>query len=143
VTIAALAIGLLLHELAHVAVALGVGDETPRWCGRWTLNPLAHVHPLGTIALPVGLWLAGLPLVGFGKPVPLGKDLSHAEAILVFAAGPVMNLQLAWMAFLLCLLWPPLLVFAQVNLVLAAFNLLPLPWLDGGRILRTFLRAVV
>jgi Zn-dependent protease len=131
---------IILHELAHGWVALRMGDPTARQLGRLSLNPLKHLDPVGTIMLFV---------FGFGwaKPVPVNfsrlQDQSKA-VVLVSSAGIVTNFLLAFAALFLQRLIVPLqggildtvLYFmAQINIMLAAFNLIPLPPLDGSKIL--------
>ena len=134
---------IILHELAHGWVAYRMGDPTARLLGRLSLNPLKHLDPLGTIMLFV---------FGFGwaKPVPVNFNrLRDARwgMIWVSAAGVIANMLLAFMAFFLDRLLRPspssllaalLYYLAQINIILAAFNLIPLPPLDGSKILMGF-----
>ncbi len=135
---------IIFHELAHGWVALKMGDPTAKYMGRLTLNPLSHLDPIGTLMLL---------LVGFGwaKPVPI--DMSYIRKkrsglILVSSAGIIANTILAFLALLLAKLISPapsgslgllLYYFAQINIILAAFNLIPIPPLDGSKILMGFL----
>ncbi len=134
---------IIIHELAHGWVADRMGDSTARWMGRLTLNPLKHLDPIGTIMLFI---------VGFGwaRPVPVNfGNLRHFRKGLFFvsAAGITANAILAFIAILLLRLLSPqsesvklLLYFmAQINIMLAAFNLIPIPPLDGSKILMAFL----
>jgi Zn-dependent protease len=134
---------IIVHELAHGWAAYRLGDPTARYLGRLTLNPLKHLDPIGTAMLFV---------FGFGwaKPVPVNFDLigrSRLGLIWVSAAGIVANLLFAFAAVLLMrLLLPPpgslrLLLYhlAQINIMLASFNLIPIPPLDGSKILMGFL----
>ncbi len=140
-----------VHEAAHGYVARHYGDNTAWMLGRVTLNPLKHVDPLGTILMPLFLYIAtsGAFLFGYAKPVPVRFDrLRHPkrDMIWVALAGPVSNLiqALFWGALLYVLLGlgvsePFFLQMCKggvlVNIVMFAFNLFPLPPLDGGRVL--------
>ena len=140
-----------VHEAAHGYVARHYGDNTAWMLGRVTLNPLKHIDPLGTILMPLLLYIAtsGAFLFGYAKPVPVRFDrLRHPkrDMIWVALAGPVSNLiqALFWGALLYVLLGlgvsePFFLQMCKggvlVNIVMFAFNLFPLPPLDGGRVL--------
>jgi Zn-dependent protease len=139
---------IILHELAHGWVAWRMGDQTAKWQGRLSLNPLRHLDPIGTLML----FLFGF---GWAKPVPVNfENLRDPRRGLIFvsAAGIVANLFLAFMAFLLDhllspspsgILAPILYYMAQINIMLAAFNLIPIPPLDGSKILMGFASAKV
>lgn len=132
----ALILSLTVHEFAHAYTADRLGDSTPRRFGRVTLNPLAHLDPFGTFLLLI----AGF---GFAKPVPVnGGSLGRWGMLWVAAAGPISNILIAILAALLLKFLPltqlsftVLTTVLGINIVLAVFNLLPLPMLDGSRII--------
>ena len=150
VTFILLAIPLLysviLHELAHGWVAYRMGDSTAKWQGRLSLNPLRHLDPVGTLML----FLFGF---GWAKPVPVNFSNLHDTRkglILVSSAGIITNMLLAFIAFFLYRFLSPepggvlstlLYYLAQINIRLAAFNMSPIPPLDGSKILMGFLPA--
>jgi len=158
-TIAVYALPLLfaitLHEAAHAYAARYLGDSTAYMQGRMSLNPVRHIDPFGTIIIPIVLFLAtaGSFLIGYAKPVPIdyGKlRKPKRDMAWVALAGPGANLAMAllWMIFgiLLTAAGVRELFFlgmaqagVQVNLVLFAFNLFPIPPLDGGRVLTSLL----
>jgi Zn-dependent protease len=158
----------ILHEVSHGVVALWCGDDTAKRAKRLTLNPLRHIDPLGSIVVPILMVLSGGPAFGWAKPVPVRVDrLRHPrdQAVLVSLAGPMTNIILAAIAgvvfhFLLLsvphfafdgLIYPAsgsynlpceiALYFGVVNVVLAVFNLIPIPPLDGSALLERFLPA--
>jgi Zn-dependent protease len=154
----ALILSITVHEYGHALLADRLGDRLPRTQGRLTLNPLAHIDPLGTILLPLLVVFTGAPLFGWGRPVqtnPAGytrRLRAKTGHMLVAAAGPAMNLVLALVVSALLILYvriaadhtePHLVANAilliQLNLILMFFNLLPVPPLDGGAVLRGLL----
>ncbi|WP_407568907.1 site-2 protease family protein [Deinococcus altitudinis] len=145
----ALILSLTVHEFAHAYTADRLGDPTPRRAGRVTLNPLAHLDPFGAILLLI----AGF---GFAKPVPVNPgNMGRWGMLWVAAAGPISNLLIAILAALLLKFLPltqltylVLTTVLGINVVLAVFNLLPIPLLDGSRIVaaifpRTLGRALM
>lgn len=130
-----------IHELTHGLVAHRLGDDTARLLGRLTLNPLKHVDPFMTVLLPVLLMLAGLPVFGAAKPVPVNPArLKYDEwgMALVAAMGPITNLLIAFLAYGIYVYVAPLQILqlaVVVNLGFFVFNMLPIPPLDGSRVL--------
>ncbi|MGE0360179.1 MAG: site-2 protease family protein [Vicinamibacterales bacterium] len=139
---------LTVHEAAHAWAADQLGDPTARLLGRLTLNPVAHVDPIGTLLFPLLAAMTGLPLIGWARPVPVdGRNLRapRRDFALVAAAGPASNLVMAVVGALWLQAAPEtmtggplgyaLLLVVLVNVLLAVFNMLPIPPLDGGNVL--------
>jgi len=145
----------VLHEVAHGYVAYLCGDPTAKLLGRLTLNPIRHIDPVRTLLMPALFIIMRLPILGGAKPVPVNPyHFRHRvrDDRLVSGAGVFANLLIAWaLAMLLHLLlrlglitWdsPHAIVLGMgsiVNILLLVFNLLPIPPLDGSRLLRSFL----
>jgi Zn-dependent protease len=133
----------IFHELAHGWVAYRLGDPTAKWLGRLTLNPMNHLDPIGSLMLLI---------FGFGWAKPVPVNLANIPdrrkgLILVSSAGIVANIICAFVALLLYKILAPepsgmlehiLYLFARINIILAAFNLIPIPPLDGSKILMGF-----
>lgn len=154
-SLAILLFSIIIHELAHGYVALSLGDPTAKYAGRLTLNPLKHLDLFGSIILPLLLFLSPSPiLIGWAKPVPTNpynfKDQKWGS-LKVAIAGPLSNIILAVIFGLLIRFLPYQLFSAapglflmfssivQVNILLAIFNLIPIPPLDGHWILFSFI----
>lgn len=147
-------VSLTVHEAAHAWTADRLGDPTARLLGRISLNPIVHIDPIGTILLPLIAAISGLPIIGWAKPVPVNISRlrrGRRDFMIVAAAGPMSNLLQATLAALVvralwsgqgiysasnesALMWV-LLQFVQINVLLALFNLIPVPPLDGGNVL--------
>src|ERR671932_42610 len=170
--IVVLLLAISAHEAAHAWMSHKFGDDTAYLLGRVTLNPVKHTDPIGTLLIPIlsfvfaamGGPLAGIPLIGWGKPTPVNplrwrnKDLAN---VMVSIAGILANLTIALIAMVLFIVARHSGLFAEggalsgvgepvgmllqfalsINLGLAIFNLLPIPPLDGSKILYTFLPA--
>jgi Zn-dependent protease len=156
-------IGLLLaltvHEAAHAWAAFRLGDPTAKLQGRLSLNPLVHIDPIGTVMLPLLALVTGAPILGWAKPVPVdGRYLKHfrRDFMWIALAGPASNLLLAVLASALLRALPlmpvsvgaialvePLLQFAymffRINILLAVFNMIPVPPLDGSNVVAALL----
>lgn len=141
---------IMIHEIAHGAMALRLGDDTAQKLGRLTLNPLKHIDPVGSIILPAILLLFQSPfLIGWAKPVPYDpRRLRDPKtgAALIALAGPTSNITIAiFFGLLLRLSIMPvasvtlIALIVYLNLLLAIFNLIPIPPLDGSKLLFYFL----
>ncbi len=145
-----LAIAIILHEVAHGYVALQLGDPTAKYAGRLTLNPLKHIDLWGTILIPLILILTRAGFVfGWAKPVPVNYyNLRHGKwgPVIVALAGPLTNLLLVLLFGLAARFSPAqtaipslFVTIASINAILMLFNVLPVPPLDGSKILYLFL----
>ena len=141
IVLAIILVSMVLHELAHGVVAYWLGDTTAKEDGRLTLNPLRHLDPYMSVVLPMLLYLIGAPVFGGAKPVPVnshnlkGKEWGMA---LVALSGPLMNFILAFLGFIVYRFAGYSEIafqFVTINLGFMIFNLIPIPPLDGSRIL--------
>ena len=159
--LAVLVPSVILHEVSHGVVANMFGDDTAKRAGRLTLNPLPHVDPFGTVILPIILSLSGFGAFGYARPVPvtvsrLRNPRSHSLYVLL--VGPAVNIVLAVLAALVLRTFfsvetsfgrfiedgavaDVVVYLGIINVILAAFNLIPLPPLDGSAIVERLLPA--
>lgn len=150
VFIVILLFSVIFHEVAHGLMAYKLGDPTAKYEGRLTLNPIPHIDLFGSIILPALLYWAGLPILGSAKPVPVNyanlKDV-RSGMFLVSIVGPLTNVALALVAAAVYRLAPNLsdvgaelvVQTVQLNIVLVLFNMIPIPPLDGSKILASIL----
>lgn len=150
-TIPAFLLALTIHEYAHGWVALKRGDTTALEAGRLSLSPLAHCDPIGTFLFPILLALSGLPVFGWAKPVPINFNRLYnpkKDLLWVGLAGPAANIIFSFCLAVILKLVPALKVVTlgrfmfyiiTINLLLGIFNLIPVPPLDGSRILTSLL----
>lgn len=142
----------ILHEVSHGAVALLFGDDTAKRAGRLTLNPVAHVDLWGTLIIPIALILTTGLAFGYAKPVPVNTArMTRDQAMMTSLCGPAVNIVIALLTAVVLnmmhaadwggpdLTWDILFELGIVNVVLAVFNLLPIPPLDGAAVVERFL----
>ena len=153
ITLIILLFSIILHEYSHGFIAYKNGDDTAYLMGRLTFNPIKHIDPMGTFVLPLLCYLMHLPLFGWARPVPVNflrlnnpkKDMAK-----VAFAGPASNLLMVALCVLIfkilvvlniqeVLFYKILIYGIQINLILAIFNLIPIPPLDGSKIIASFL----
>jgi Zn-dependent protease len=150
-----LLLSLSVHEAAHAWSADRLGDATARTLGRVSFNPLVHVDPIGTVVFPLVAMFSGLPLIGWAKPVPVNVNNLRGDwrqkYMIIAAAGPASNLVLAVCAAVGVRLigaegtgtvvYDFLYWMVLLNVLLAVFNMIPVPPLDGGNVLSGLLRG--
>ena len=155
IAFAVLLFSLTFHEMAHAWTADRLGDPTARLLGRVSFNPIVHADPIGTVLFPLLAIIGGVPIIGWAKPVPVVVSRlrrQRRDYVLVAAAGPASNLVLAVVAAVILAMLPvspvvldepnvsaPIATFlslaVRLNILLAVFNMLPIPPLDGGNVL--------
>lgn len=155
IAFAVLLFSLTFHEMAHAWTADRLGDPTARLLGRVSFNPIVHADPIGTVLFPLLAIVGNVPIIGWAKPVPVVISRlrrQRRDYVLVAAAGPASNLALAVAASVVLAAFPvspvvigepnvsaPVAAFlslaVRLNILLAVFNMLPIPPLDGGNVL--------
>lgn len=149
-TLLILLFSVIIHEVSHGGVAYALGDTTAKDSGRLSLNPLVHIDPVGSVLLPLFLLVLGMPVIAWAKPVPINPMNFNDRRwgnLKVSLAGPLSNLSVALVFGLIIKFMPFLpqsfLTIAAIvvfyNIVLALFNLIPIPPLDGSHILFSLL----
>lgn len=144
-TLIILLFSIIIHEVAHGSVAYSLGDSTAKDAGRLTLNPISHLDPVGSIMLPLFLFILNLPIIGWAKPVPINpynfNDQKWGE-VKVSIAGSLANFIIALVFGLIVMFVSLPQSFLEIaslviiyNIALGVFNLIPIPPLDGSHIL--------
>jgi len=146
IMIVGVAYSIILHEIAHGLVALWWGDTTARDHHRLSLSPLSHIDPLGTVVIPLFMYLATGSIFGWAKPVPINPSRFRNWRwgnITVALAGATANILIAAFVIVVSLIYPHKILFQLMitNLFLAFFNLLPIPPLDGFRVIMSLFPA--
>ncbi len=148
-TVIAIILSIVVHEMAHAYAAVAFGDPTPRIQGRLSMNPLSHLEWLGSFIIPLLTTITGGFFFGWAKPVqynPYNLQKRRVAELCIALAGPLSNILLAILAALVVHFIPStapvlqmLLLLVMINIGLAVFNLIPIPPLDGSKVLAFFL----